>query len=197
LGAAHRNIAAGVHIALSEIGDRAREHEQALGQEQLIRFPGSPVHNWFVGPLARYVSWRFKDIDVTGRPSHSHATAVADLTGYISSNIHGPVFFAAGQQYAGSAQGAAGQAGSAGWGWAPGGARPHPPNEPDTPPARSAVQNEQPAQHPQGLVRGPHIDTAADGTPWASSTHSALDASGEVIPEDERSCVEVTVIALT
>ncbi|MFB9832492.1 phospholipase D-like domain-containing protein [Actinoallomurus acaciae] len=76
-------------------------------------------------------------------------------------------------------------------------ARSHPRNELNLPSAPAPTQSDQPLQHPQELVRGPHVDTDPDGIRWASSTRSALAPNGQEIPQDERSCVEVTVITST
>nr|BFF18685.1 hypothetical protein GCM10025730_22060 [Promicromonospora thailandica] len=43
--------------------------------------------------------------------------------------------------------------------------------------------------------RTPHVVTDQDGTQWASGSRSARDAQGNVIPDSERACVEVAVVA--
>jgi hypothetical protein len=42
----------------------------------------------------------------------------------------------------------------------------------------------------------PHVQTDSQGVGWASSQYSARDTDGNLIPQDQRSCVEVTVILL-
>lgn len=47
-----------------------------------------------------------------------------------------------------------------------------------------------PAAHEVGT---PHVVTDQDGTQWASGSRSARDGEGNLIPDDHRACVEVTV----
>jgi hypothetical protein len=43
----------------------------------------------------------------------------------------------------------------------------------------------------------PHIVMDHDGTQWASGSRSARDAQGDLIPDDQRACVEVAVASAT
>jgi hypothetical protein len=43
----------------------------------------------------------------------------------------------------------------------------------------------------------PHIVMDHDGTQWASGSRSARDAQGDLIPDDQRACVEVAVASVT
>jgi hypothetical protein len=45
-------------------------------------------------------------------------------------------------------------------------------------------------------ARHPHVEVDRDGIPWASSNRSAFTESGDLIPQEQRACVEVTVVAL-
>jgi hypothetical protein len=52
------------------------------------------------------------------------------------------------------------------------------------------------APHSVSMPRAahPHLERDEHGIPWASSQYSARDVHGELIPNDQRRCVEVTVI---
>lgn len=42
----------------------------------------------------------------------------------------------------------------------------------------------------------PHVVTDQDGTQWASGSRSARDGEGNLIPDDQRACVEVSIMGL-